>query len=220
VHKVAKVVGPLHSSEARGSVGSLTYNTWRGISIVKARAGPATQYSDDQVALRALTALATASWQSITEAQRNAWRHYANEHTDIDWTGNPQRITGYNWYIRINVRRQLVGEAIEITPPTHSPTEAITGLELIKVLIPWYLTWTDQGVYSPASLYYEVYIAGPHSPGRHPNIQQADRKGYTASFPNLWTWGSPAPGLYTFFARPVHSQGTIGVFARATGTVT
>jgi len=211
---MAKVVGPLHSSEARGSVGSLTYNTWRGISIVKARAGPTTQYSDDQVALRALTALATASWQSITDAQRDAWRQYASEHLDSDWTGNPKRLTGYNWYVRINVRRQLISLAIEVLPPTEPVTYSITGLRYTNPIddlhIRWdVLPWEPQG-----EQYIEFYIVGPHSPGRHPNIQQADRKGHATELTGSYYYHFPPTGTYTLFARPLSNQGLVGGFQR------
>ncbi|MCK4298945.1 MAG: hypothetical protein KAX80_05400, partial [Planctomycetes bacterium] len=162
---MAKVVGPLHSSEARGSVGSLTYNTWRGISIVKARTGPTIQYSDAQVALRALTANVTAAWQAATDAQRAAWDQYANNHLDIDWTGNPQRITGYNWAVRINVRRQLLGQPIEPVPPTYVIDIGLTDLEAEPTNGNIVIYWDLYPFTPPPQLLVEFYGTPAHSPG-------------------------------------------------------
>jgi len=213
---MAKVVGPLHSSEARGSVGALTYNTWRGISTVKARTGPTTQYSSDQVALRAKTALATAAWQALTDSQRAAWHNYAVQHVDVDWTGNPQRLSGYNWFIRINVRRQIIATGIENDPPDTPFSYAFEGFSVywdnpfIRTL------WTPQYDFLDTSCQVEVYVAGPHSPGRHPNLPESDRHGNVSEFMGFYTF-TPAPAsTYTCFARAMFEDGQVCGFRRGT----
>jgi len=212
---MAKVVGPLHSSEARGSVGSLTYNTWRGISIVKARAGPTTQYSDAQVALRALAALATTSWQSITDAQRNAWHDYANTHTDIDWTGNPQRLSGYNWYIRINVRRQLLGQAIGTSPPTIVYDSYVSLLTAVDIPPGLSISFSTMPGFPAFTEYVELYGHGPHSPGRNIPIQTCSRIIAMPLGIGPYTWILGANyGWYTIFARPMHIQGVVAGWAK------
>lgn len=215
---MAKVVGPLHSSEARGSVGSLCYVTWRGIHVVKARAGPTIQYSAAQVALRAKAALATASWQALTDAQRDLWYTYANAHVDVDWTGNPQRLTGYNWYIRANVRAQLLGAPIRTSPPTVVVDDLLTDLVASAggggLIITWnYDPWPPQ-----AGLYLEIYGVGPHSPGRHPTIKQCHRAGHDIAEGLFWTWTPLDAGLHTIFVRSTHIQGVTTVWQKTTGT--
>lgn len=211
---MAKVVGPLHSSEARGSVSSLTYNTWRGISTVKARSGPTTQYSDDQVYVRGRARLATLLWQARTDAQRDAWNHYANEHADIDWTGNPQRLSGYNWFIRINVRKQLLGLGFQYTPPTVALAYSIADIDLMRPYTEVKVIWTPQ--YEPPyeDLYIECYMLGPHSPGLNPNLKACDRKGHSLEYLGDYTSSLTQTGCYTCYARPVHVQGVVGVWAR------
>jgi len=217
---MAKVVGPLHSSEARGSVSSLTYNTWRGISTVKARAGPTTQYSADQVALRAKTALATAAWKAMTDAERSLWNHYADTHPDVDWTGNPQRLSGYNWFVRINVRRQLLGLAISDPCPTAIVDYSIKTLTVTGSAVFTLVNWDIQNWPPVWETAIEVYLVGPHSPGRHPNLPESDRKGYSLEAEGAYSTGSDGLGWYTAFARPVHPEGVVGVFARAIGEAT
>jgi len=217
---MAKVVGPLHSSEARGSVGSLTYNTWRGISIVKARAGPTTQDSAAQVAIRAKTAIATAAWQALTDAQRDAWRDYAASHTDIDWTGNPQRITGYNWYVRIQVRRQILGYVPSPSLPRYPVVYSLTNFAVAQNGADLRATWTPLPWIPLFSSMIEFYIAGPFSAGRHPNIQQADRKAHALEMVGNYSWTPPAVGWYTVFPRPLSMEGLVGTFLRARTEIT
>jgi hypothetical protein len=217
---MAKVTGPLHSSEARGSLGTLTYNTWRGIATVKIRKGPAKEFTDDQKAVRALTKLCTISWKAITDAQRAAWNNYATTHQDCDWQGNPIRLTGYNWYVRINVRRQLVGGAISVTPPTLELAHCIKNLSAHKTFIAIVINWDDQGAYSPATLYYEFYIVGPHSAGASPSVKMADRKSYEDYSVLGKAYIPPSVGLYTIYARPIHSQGVVGGWAKTSFLMT
>jgi len=215
---MAKVVGPLHSSEARGSVGSLTYNTWRGISTVKARTGPATQYTADQIALRALTANCTASWQSISDTSRSAWRDYATKHTDPHWTGNPQRITAYNWYVRINVRRQLLGQSIDTTPPSETclvaPTNFRAVYDELAIIINWYPTASAP----PATYFMELWLSGPHSPGLTPTIKQAKRLIATPYKNGSYIFTAGSTGTWTFFGRPIRINGVAGEFRSSRAT--
>ncbi len=93
---MAVVTWPLSSGEARGRVGGLIYNTWRGRSYVKAHAHYQTGLSPLQQTNQALAAIATAAWQSFTDQRRSAWADFANRHNTPDWTGNTRRLTGYN----------------------------------------------------------------------------------------------------------------------------
>jgi len=217
---MAKVVGPLHSSEARGSIGALTYNTWRGISTVKTRCPPTPRDSDDQIAIRALTRACTVAWQAATDAQRTTWNDYAVDHPDIDWTGNPKRISGYNWFVRINVRRQLLELPIDPLPPSDVVNYSIQDLTFTLADGAFDITWTVQDWLPLFTQHLEFYVAGPHSAGRHPNLPESDRKGHATQFGGTWTYDPAPPGWYTVFARPLSIWGLVGVFASVRGQVT
>jgi len=217
---MAKVVGPLHSSEARGSVGSLTYNTWRGISIVKARVGPTIQYSDAQVAVRDKAAAATTSWQGLTDAQRDAWHDYALAHLDVDWTGNPQRLTGYNWYVRANVRAQLVDADIRESPPEYIITRRIYNTFATPIGPGLAIYWSHTPLSPPPELRIDIYGAGPHSPGRKPTIKQCRRIAWDTCASGVYLWEPLDPGLYTIFIRLIHTHGVVAGWHRITGTKT
>lgn len=213
---MAKVIGPLHSSEARGRVGSLVYNTWRGINYVKAFADPVTQFSDAQIALRLLTAAATAAWQALTDAQRAAWYVYANQHPTTSCLASRTRITAYNWYIRINVRRQLLGGAILSTPPAFELVHRITNLNYDTNPALIYIQWNFPAAYSPATLYYEIYRTPAHSPGAYPTLKKATRRGFATYISQFFEDTIPAAGTYTYFVRPIHSTGVVSTWWKIT----
>jgi len=209
---MAKVVGPLNSSEARGRVGAYIYNTWRGQSYVKSTKLPKTEFSTDQIALRLLTANATIAWKAASDADRARWLDYANQHPDQDWTGKPQRITAYNWFVRANVRRQLLALPVSVLPPAHQLAFAISDISVIWEDPYFLVNWGTPETYDPPTLYAEFYIVGPHSPGARPSVKMAKRRAAVEYDNGYWGWLVPELGYYTIYVRPVHSQGTVGIW--------
>lgn len=123
---MAKVVAPLFSNEARGSVGSTTYTTLRGKSIAKTRAGSGVYQTAGQIEVRAITAAMTAQWKALTQLQRDAWNTYASQHLLPDWTGSSKRLSGYNWFIKLSVPYSMyIGD-----PPLVPPLGAGPGYPL------------------------------------------------------------------------------------------
>lgn len=172
---MAKVTQPLGSSEARGSLGGYVYNTWRGISTVRTRVTPKTEYSSAQTTLRALTAACTTAWKALTNAQRHAWEEWADEHLDLDWTGNPKRLSGYNWFVRLNVRAQLCGNTIQSLLPTKTVSYIlqITAYNASSTQLRLYWNYDTPPDHSIMNV--ELYIAGPYSAARNPTIADAKR---------------------------------------------
>jgi len=216
---MAKVDGPLHSSEARGRMGSLVYNTWRGICYVKSHRDPDTQFTNPQIYIRGLTALCTARWQTLSALQHAAWQQYANDHLETSCTGQLTRLTGYNWFVRANVRRLLLGLAIQDTPPTHQVAHVVVPIVATPAGNVIELSWDATAPYTPADLWYEFWLTGPHSPGAYPTIRNAYRYGaclYDDAFYELFNLPS---GWFSLWVKPIHSQGTSGITAKLQFTV-
>jgi hypothetical protein len=211
---VAKVTQPLGSSEARGALGGFVYNTWRGISTVRTRVTPLTEYSDAQIALRILSASCTARWKAISQATRDKWAFYAKNHLDSDWTGNPKRLSGYNWFLRINVRILLVGGAIVDTPPTYTLAFNLTGFIVFDAGPYITCSYTYVAYGGPGTLYNEYYAAGPYSAARNPTQKDAKRIGYSTNGSGGLNWIPPIAGYYHIFTRPVLSNGVVGQWSR------
>lgn len=175
---MAKLVGPLGSFEARGKVDDLVYNTWRGISYVRARVSPANQFTAPRVAARAATAALTALWQSLTDSARLSWSLWATSQSPADWTGNSKRWTGYNAFVWCNWPLQMAfGQHISAPPPVPADWHPVPfGTEDWGGQIN--VDWALDGQPSEGDLFCDFRLAGPGSLGAVPDFRQAVHVAY------------------------------------------
>lgn len=134
---MARITPSALIDDIKGSIGGVTFSSWKGMSYVKGKAksvrNPATGV---QVQIReAMTFFSRRFFDDLTDAQRAAWDQYAQEIAGAARAEQvqggfgsrvvPQRsfnCSGYNWYIRINVRmRREVGVAIYTAPIDDAP---------------------------------------------------------------------------------------------------
>lgn len=167
---MAKVLNPLLSVEARGRMSGLVYNTWHGISYVKAHSSPNQPNKAPQLAARARLTTVTADWRALTQNQRDAWGVYADNHPETDWTGSPLRLTAQNWFMRCNIQINRMGETPITDPPAVAAPDAATGFDIKK-------TGDDltQGFTTPSesTVMVDTFLLGPVSTGVDPKIQHA-----------------------------------------------
>lgn len=166
----AKVINPLLSVEARGRMAGLVYNTWHGISYVKAHSGPNQPNSAAQLAARARLVTIGAEWRDLTQAQRDAWGVYADSHPETDWTGNPLRLTGQNWYMRCSIQLNRVGQTSVATPPAIAAPDPATGFLLSFPVADIEADWTTP---TDGAHYLDIWMLGPVSTGVDPKIEHA-----------------------------------------------
>lgn len=167
---MAKVINPLLSVEARGRMAGLVYNTWHGISYVKAHSGPNQPNTQAQLAARALMTMITADWRDLTQAQRDAWTVYADAHPESDWTGNPKRLTGQNWFVRCNVQASRAGGAAVTSPPAIAAPDPVTGWVVADAAGDITVNWTTPIV---GNEMLDILKLGPLSTGVDPKVEHA-----------------------------------------------
>lgn len=167
---MAKVLNPLLSVEARGKMEGLVYNTWHGISYVKAASSPNQPNSAAQLAARARLSSVSADWRDLTEAQRSTWATYADNNPVTDWTGQPKRLTAFNWYVRCNVQLDRMGESAITDAPSDAAPDAPAGVDLTLDTGDLKITWTSPVT---GTLQLEGWILGPVSSGVDPKREQA-----------------------------------------------
>jgi len=167
---MAKVLNPLLSVEARGKMEGLIYNTWHGISYVKAFSSPNQPNTEAQLLARSRMSSVAADWRSLTQAQRNTWATYADANPLSDWTGQPKRITAFNWYVRCNVQLERMGESAITDAPGVAAPNAVTGFVLADATGDITAAWT-----APVTGLFqiELRILGPVSTGVDPKFEQA-----------------------------------------------
>jgi hypothetical protein len=196
---MAKVKSPLLSIEARGGLGGLVFNTWRGRNYVKTNTSPTGQGTPKRLIAQALMATTSRLWKGISEALRAGWNQYAIDHPVSDWSGSPGHNTGFNWYMACNIRLQLLGLPVVNTVPTVSAPAAPTGLTLSYGTTALWMASTS-AAYSTNS--FIVKGVGPHSAGRIAKREHAILIGhYSLSTARpISCYASPTAGRYTIFA--------------------
>lgn len=193
-----KVKNPLFSQEARGGIGGLVYNTWRGINTVKTNTSPTGQGTAKRLLAQGRLSTLSKEWGLLTDAARAGWSQYAIDHPVTDWTGAPKRLTGMNWYVKCNLQLKILGAASVATAPVVAAPDPVVGFTLAKTTTNLTATWS-----TPADADHEirVFIVGPLSKGITAKYEQAQ---YLMQFDGTETQPkviltAPAVGRYTVF---------------------
>lgn len=215
---MAKVVNPLMSSEARGRVGGLIYNTWRGARTVKIKTAPAQPRTTRQLAIRAFAVTCVRAWAVLSAPNRAGWNTYATEHTDTDWTGSPQRITGLNWFVRCTTRLLDLAKAQVDTAPVAVAPASVAALVATGGAGQISCAFTAS---AGTDISIDLWTQGPMSAGKIASIARAKHRIYGPGETTPLVIPSLSPGLYTVFARHIsETNGLASPFVSATATVT
>ena len=221
---MTKLTQPLGSTEARGKLGGLCYNTWRGISYVKTIKSPGNQNTPRRLAARALAKQCTSRWQTISDVQRSWWNDYSLTHLDPYWTGNPKRNSGYNWFMRANFRLLAIGLSILDTPPVRPNQWPIITLTVVPSGSTFNAAWTIPPSTPESDLTIDLWLTKPQSAGRQPKIEDAKHLTFTDCEEGYYDSGGLAPGTYGLFGRTIDeltglsSPWTLTPFAIAVGS--
>lgn len=195
---MAKVTGPLHSSEARGRMGGLVFNTWRGLNVVKQSTSPANPRTMAQLNIRAIAVAQGRGWAGESAANQAAWNSYAATHVETDGMGSPKRLSGMNWYVRLNSRMLFLGLAKVATPPAVAGPPSPLAFLAANGAGSSVVTWTSPG---GTSYLMEIYLQGPHSAGRQGKIEMSKYRVHLTAETATVTLTPLAPGTYTVFGR-------------------
>jgi hypothetical protein len=140
---------------------------------------------------------------------------YAERQTETDWTGQVKRLSGYNWFIRINVRRLLAGSVINATPPIESWTYPDFTFEAFNNLNVLEFGWTvPYGWHSEFGVL-EIRSTYPQSAGRNLNLPEVNTIGRPSVYDQYWSSGLTDFGFYTFFYRIIDGCGIVSQWRKA-----
>lgn len=214
---MAKVLNPLMSSAARGRVGGLIFNQWRGLNTVKGFKSPSQPRTSRQLAIRAILTTLSRAWSGLTTVQRAGWESWADARPRPDWTGTLIRMTGENAYIACNSLLMDAGESAVDTAPSVVGPAAVGGLSVTPSSGTLKVDWTAP---DDANTFVDLWLYGPHSPGRKPTIVKAVHNSYTLSSAKTKSITSLGAGVYTVYARTISkADGQRSMFISETKTV-
>jgi hypothetical protein len=215
---MAKCMNPAFSSETRGRVGGIVYNTWRGARTVKVKTAPAQPRTARQLVIRAFCTTIARRWAILTAPQREGWTTYANAHPGSDWTGSPKRATGLNWFVQLSVRLLDMAKAVVDTAPiTVAPPNVIA-------LVCTGGSGQISCAFTPAggtTTTIDLWTHGPRSAGVISTIVKAKHRLYAPGETSPAVIPTLPAGLYTVYARNVDEvTGLASQWVSATATVT
>lgn len=122
VRVMAKVMYGGGVSGMSGKQAGLVFARNKGGSYVRQWVKPTNPNSTDQQAARSKVNSLSKSWGTLTSAQQAAWNAWAASNPVLDRLGNVIYLSGVNAYIKINVNRQIVGDATAASTTPGAPT--------------------------------------------------------------------------------------------------
>jgi hypothetical protein len=215
---MAKLMNPLMSTEARGRVGGIVYNTWRGIRYGKVKTSPAQPRTARQLVIRAFCVTVVRRWAILTGTQREGWNTYATAHPDTDWTGAPQRITGSNWFVRCSVRLLELAKTIVDTAPVAAAPANVIAFVPTGAAGQISCAWTPT---AGTTTSIDLWTHGPHSAGVKSTLVRAKHRIYGPGETSPLVIPTLPAGLYTVYARNIsETDGLASAWVSADATVT
>jgi hypothetical protein len=117
---MAKIVfGPV-ISEARNKIALTVYSRNRGGPYIREKVTPSQTPTTPRVASKNLMTSTSHAWsQTLTEAQRQAWRSFASTIPLHDKLGNTHNLSGQNWWQKLATNQSIIGAAITTDPPAN-----------------------------------------------------------------------------------------------------
>lgn len=106
---MAKTSGALFSTDARGSVGGITFQHAYRRKVCRGKPIPLNRKSTAQLTVRAAVAKTVQFWQELITSQKELWKAYTNGQ------GN----TGYHAFIQQFIKRTLANNPQYQLPPDH-----------------------------------------------------------------------------------------------------
>ena len=119
--------GPM-AAAISGSMGGTVFSHNKGGPYIRARAIPTNPGSTKQLNARARLSTYSQSWQTLTDAQRQAWTEWARQNPVINSLGHSVLLSGQQAYIQLNTRLALAGDTAISVPPIVPAEPAFTSI--------------------------------------------------------------------------------------------
>lgn len=113
---------PVGASDIRGSQGGTTWSRNRYGLYTRNRVSPVQPRTDYQLDIRAKLQTVSATWRTLTQAQRTAWDELARYVILTDSLGQPYSPTGHQLYCSCNINLLLDGQPTITAPPSSIPS--------------------------------------------------------------------------------------------------
>ena len=168
---MAKVLNPLMSVDARGTISGCTYSRGSTGPTVRRKGIPVRRVRTTQPYNRALLGYLSRNWSILNNSQRESWRDWAATHPKVNSMGETYQQSGFNAFVGLNAMAMRLGATLfftVISAPVAdlqvgmATLEAVDGAAVGVITLNWTLLGT--GV---AGDFIEIQTSGPYcSEGR------------------------------------------------------
>ncbi|MBA7673688.1 hypothetical protein ES703_81891 [subsurface metagenome] len=105
-------------TEYAGSIGGVTFLRNASGPIAKLRSNPPVNPSPDQSTYQVNMAIIVAYWPTLSQANKDLWDALAAAHDHTTPWGDTKTLSGYQWFISVNLHRLSYGYSLRDTPGT------------------------------------------------------------------------------------------------------
>jgi len=113
-----------------GSVGGTTFSRNRYGQYMRFRAKPVVSTTPEAQEAKGILTTQTQNWQNLTDAERLAWKQYAETHLVTNSLGVAVTLTGHQAYVGINARIDKANGTLLTDPPAAAAPEGLQSLVL------------------------------------------------------------------------------------------
>lgn len=178
-NEVGAIVSPVFG-EMRGKIGGVVWSRNKGGQYARLRSTPTNPNTARQQATRNYVGWCSTNWgATLTEAQREQWREWAEMNSWTNTLGITIFLTALDWYVMVNSRLLDAGETPIATPDDLSAPGPLTTMVLaVPTATTCTITFTPA---LPSGFRLVLWGSGPLSDGQNPNFRQMRLIGYSAA---------------------------------------
>ena len=136
-------------TELAGSIGGVTYQKNASGNIAKLRSNPIVNPTPLQAGYQNNMARLVAFWPTLSQANKDAWNDLAAAHLHTTPWGEEKTLSGYQWFISINLNRLLKYTTFLNSPPVwrvYPSPDVFTLVATVDYLrCEWAATYTPEG---------------------------------------------------------------------------
>ena len=118
---MARVTYAESVTEYAGSSGGVTFLHNASGPIAKLRTNPVVNPSPDQAIYQTNLATLVAYWPTLSQENKDLWDAFAAAHDHTTQWGEIKTLSGYQWFVSINLYRFLFSLSILPSPPAWYP---------------------------------------------------------------------------------------------------
>jgi photosystem II stability/assembly factor-like uncharacterized protein len=116
---MARVLYSAEINELKGSIGGTTFQRNKSGTIAKLKSSLVFNPTSKQLSSQGVFNFFVGSWQNLSLADKNLWNDFAAANQKFNYWNLSKELSGFNWYLSLNVNRYLTGQAVLTSPPVY-----------------------------------------------------------------------------------------------------